>query len=190
MTTESRPTIVVGVSGSPASAAALQWAADEARNRHAWLKVVRVWTEERRAYYAAPMSAPDRRHRQEQASHDLAVTLHAVLGPVLPDNLTAEVTEGLAERALVAASAGADLLVLGSSDSQFAARSAGPVVRACLSRSHCPVVVVSPETLSDCSPDMPVRLSPNAPIGRTGHELVPAGGGGPAGQEEEIHLPR
>jgi len=50
------------------------------------------------------------------------------------------------ERALVDSSAAADLLVLGSESGLTAGRSAGPVIRACLSRAYCPVVVISPET--------------------------------------------
>ena len=59
--------------------------------------------------------------------------------------MSTEVTEGNPERALVDSSAGADLLVLGAASGQLASRSLGPVVRTCLSRAHCPVVVVGPE---------------------------------------------
>lgn len=45
--------VVVGVSGSSASAGALRWAADEARRRHAALRVVRSWHAEVHAPYAA-----------------------------------------------------------------------------------------------------------------------------------------
>ena len=149
MTGEARPVIVVGVSGSKASAAALRWAADEACRRSAWLRVVRVWSMEPRAFYVAPTGPPDREQRQERAERDLAATVSELFGPVRPGTVITDVREGIAERVLVDASARADLLVLGSASGRCAGRSAGPVIRTCLSRAHCPVVMVSPEALHD-----------------------------------------
>jgi nucleotide-binding universal stress UspA family protein len=40
-----RPRLVVGVDGSYAGSAALRWAADQARERHAVLDIVAVWNE-------------------------------------------------------------------------------------------------------------------------------------------------
>jgi nucleotide-binding universal stress UspA family protein len=135
-----KPTILVGVSGSPASAAALRWAEDEAERRHGELKIVLTWQAERRASYARVPQRADAPAGQERAREELADAVRAVLGPSsLPDTTTV-VVEGQAERELVAESAGADLLVLGSGSRT----SIGPVVRTCLSHAHCPVVVVSP----------------------------------------------
>jgi nucleotide-binding universal stress UspA family protein len=54
-----------------------------------------------------------------------------------------EEVHGLAARVLLDRCAGADMLVLGtSSDVPGALRSAGPVIRACLRRAPCPVVVI------------------------------------------------
>ena len=58
----SSPTIVAGVSGSPASARALRWAADEAKRRHGRLKVVLACRIQQRAFYA-PAPAPPHRSR-------------------------------------------------------------------------------------------------------------------------------
>jgi nucleotide-binding universal stress UspA family protein len=137
-----KPTILVGVNGSLASAAALRWAEDEAERRHGELKVVRIWQPERRAPYARPPLRADSRSDQEQACKELAETVRAVLGPSPLHDTTTVVVEGRAERELVAESAGADLLVLGSASGA----SIGPVVRTCLSHAHCPVVVVSQPT--------------------------------------------
>ncbi len=136
------PVIVAGVSGSPASARALQWAADEARRRHGRLKVVLAWRNQPRARYAPSLAPQDLVARQQRASDGLAATVRAVLGPELAAEVATEVTEGNPERALVDSSAGADLLVLGTASGQPGGRSLGPVVRTCLSRAHCPVVVV------------------------------------------------
>jgi nucleotide-binding universal stress UspA family protein len=55
-----------------------------------------------------------------------------------------EEVDGLAARVLLDRCAGADMLVLGTSgDVPGALRSAGPVIRACLRRAPCPVVVIS-----------------------------------------------
>ena len=55
-----------------------------------------------------------------------------------------EVVEGLAPRMLLDLCAGADMLILGTaSDVPGSSRSAGPVIRACLRRAPCPVVVIS-----------------------------------------------
>ncbi len=139
-----KPTIVVGVSGSPASARALRWAADEADRLQARLKIVLIWGIEPRAYYAPAISADDYDRRQERAVSGLAATVRAVLGPQ-PSTAATEVVQGSPERVLAEQSAGADLLVLGSASGIVSGRSIGPVIRACLSRAHCPVVVVGPE---------------------------------------------
>ncbi|HUB39534.1 MAG TPA: universal stress protein [Streptosporangiaceae bacterium] len=141
----SSPTIVAGVSGSPASARALRWAADEAKRRSGRLKVVLAWRIQQRAAYAHGPAPQELAARQQRARDGLAATVRAVLGPELAAQVSTEVTEGHPERALVDSSAGADLLVLGAASGQFAGRSLGPVVRTCLSRAHCPVVVVGPE---------------------------------------------
>jgi nucleotide-binding universal stress UspA family protein len=58
--------------------------------------------------------------------------------------LHVEEVDGLAARVLLDRCAGADMLVLGTSgDVPGALRSAGPVIRACLRRAPCPVVVIS-----------------------------------------------
>ena len=139
-----KPTIVVGVDGTRASLAALQWAADEARRRGAGLRVVHGWDREFYAPYAPPEDAWSRAQHQADATASLTAQLGAVFGPDLPDTVSAEIAEGIAERILVDRSAGADLLVLGSASGPPAAgRAIGSVTRACLRRAFCPVVVVS-----------------------------------------------
>ena len=135
-----KPTILVGVSGSAASAAALRWAEDEAERRHGELKIVLTWQPERRAPYARQPTRADGSAGPARARKELADAVRAVLGQNPMHDTTTVVVEGRAERELVAESADADLLVLGSGSGI----SIGPVVRTCLSHAHCPVVVVSP----------------------------------------------
>jgi nucleotide-binding universal stress UspA family protein len=167
------PVIVVGVSGSATSAGALRWAADEASREHGTLRVVRTWKSEPRAFYAHSASGPQEAARQHQlASDGLATTISAVLGSEDVSNVSAEVIEGMAERVLVDLSAGADLLVLGSASGLNEGRSIGPVIRGCLSRAHCPVVVVGPEGPPSREPDYLDRMTARLPDYR---ELLPAG---------------
>jgi nucleotide-binding universal stress UspA family protein len=138
------PSIVVGVSGSAASAAALRWAADEAARCGGQLRVVLVWSPDHRAAYAPPPHAGDPQQQMMRARRVLAATVQAVLGPTLHRDVTVEVAEGMPERALIDRSAAADLLVLGSASAHaLTGSSIGPVIRTCLSRAHCPVVIVS-----------------------------------------------
>lgn len=142
MNTTIQPAIVVGVSGSTASAAALRWAVDEARRRHATLRIVRCWETEIHAPYAPIEGQLTRVRQRDAASKALAALVRTEFGTEAPAAVTAELAHGIAERTLVDWSAGADLLVLGSaSPPTSAGRSIGPVIRACLSRAECPVVV-------------------------------------------------
>jgi nucleotide-binding universal stress UspA family protein len=141
-----RPIIVVGVSGSRASAAALRWAADEALRRHGQLRVVLVWSPQHRAAYAPPLQVPDEQQQMLHARGLLAATMQAVLGVAPRDEVMIEIAEGTPERVLADRSAGADLLVLGSASAHaMAGHALGPVIRTCLSHARCPVVIVGPE---------------------------------------------
>jgi nucleotide-binding universal stress UspA family protein len=152
-----RPVVVVGVSGSRASAAALRWAAGEARRRHARLRVVRTWDPEFGAPYAPAGLRPTAGEQRECAGASLAGLIRATFGHQVPAWVTAELAQGVAERVLVDRSAGADLLVLGSAAPPSpTARSIGPVIRACLSRAQCPVVVCAAGQ-SDRLADAPAR---------------------------------
>jgi nucleotide-binding universal stress UspA family protein len=174
METGTIPMIVVGVSGSRASAAALRWAADEARRRDARLHVVLCWTAQPRAYYAPS------RDRHGGGGQDylrqLAATVRRTLDGDAPRGLTTEVVEGPAERALVEQSAGADLLVLGSTSSGQAGLAVGPVIRACLGRAGCPVVVVGPTGPGESSHHDPTwhRARRSAAVAASRCQAIPA----------------
>jgi nucleotide-binding universal stress UspA family protein len=132
-------TILVGVSGSPASLAALQWAANEAARRECRLRIVTVWEREQHASYAQLVDDDPVTDRLEQAWPLLTEAARAMLGTGPWRNTTVEVIEGRTEQVLASASDGADLLVLGSGP----AANVGPVVRTCLTEARCPVVVVT-----------------------------------------------
>jgi nucleotide-binding universal stress UspA family protein len=142
MNETTQPEIVVGVSGSRASVAALRWAADEALRRRSRLSVVCAWDHRLRpAHYAENHAPADTRAALHSS---LAAAMRAAFGPVPPDGVDAELAEGVPERVLIDRSAIAALLVLGAARPRDAhGLSVGPVLRACLSRARCPVVVVS-----------------------------------------------
>lgn len=136
--------VVVGVDLSPASLAALRWAAREAGLRGAQLQVVRAC--ECGGRWFAPYASHNRQQARDggraAAAADLADAMRAVLGPTPSITVTAEVAEGLAARVLLDRAAGAELLVLGGP--VIAGQDViGPVARACLRHPPCPVVVVS-----------------------------------------------
>lgn len=137
--------LVVGVDGSPESVAALRWACREASLRGAEVHAVHVREElcHSLASYAVP--PPPAADAPDEAPVDidaLARSVQADHAPGVP--VRVEIVDGLAARVLLDRCAGADMLVLGtSSDVPGAGRSAGPVIRACLRRAPCPVVVIS-----------------------------------------------
>ena len=134
--------LVVGVDGSIESVAALRWACREAALRGAEVHAVHVREElcHSLASYAAPALST-----AEEVSidiNDIARTVQAGTAPGVA--VRVEQVDGLAARVLLDRSIGADMLVLGtSSDVPGALRSAGPIIRACLRRASCPVVVIS-----------------------------------------------
>jgi nucleotide-binding universal stress UspA family protein len=136
--------ILAGFNGSRASMIALRWAIDEATLRRAGLHVVRAWDPARHAApYASAGELPTCDEQETTVRTGFATALQAAFGPALPEDVTTEVAEGRPERVLVARSADADLLVLGEATQPWlVGQSAGPVVRVCLARASCPVVIV------------------------------------------------
>ena len=149
---EWRP-IVVGVDGSTRSRAALDWAVHEAALRHSPLRILHAnllrdealaLFEEEDEFEREVLEAAVERARR--AEPKVTVVGQAV-GPPADD-------------ALVAASSGAQLLVVGSRGlGTVRGFVLGSVSQACVNRAHCPVVVVG-----DSSPDESLR----APGDRTG----------------------
>ncbi len=134
--------IVVGVDGSVESVAALRWACREASLRGAEVHAVHVREEHCHslASYAVPAQAT-----ADDVSLDIDDFVRSVQVDHTPGvEVRVEEVDGLPARVLLDRCPGADMLVLGtSSDVPGALRSAGPVIRACLRRAPCPVVVIS-----------------------------------------------
>jgi nucleotide-binding universal stress UspA family protein len=130
--------LVVGVDGSAESASALRWACREASLRGAEVHAVHAWEASCHPAASYAVSAQARR-----------VDFDALWRSMLPEDIQGvrihtEVATGLAARVLLERCEGADMLVLGTASNEpGASRSVGPVIRACLRRAPCPVVVIS-----------------------------------------------
>jgi nucleotide-binding universal stress UspA family protein len=137
--------IVVGVDGSDGAAAALRWAAAEARLRRARLRVVHAWNVPTIAYAGSGFVPPS------SFEDDLGQAAHTSLGQWLVaatadlEGLDVEhqATEGPSSTVLVEAAAGADLLVVGSRGlGGFSELLLGSVSHQVAQRAHCPVVII------------------------------------------------
>jgi nucleotide-binding universal stress UspA family protein len=156
------PRLVVGFDGSPGSFRALRWALEEARTRRA--SVEAVFARNDPAHHPE-VTGPVETHPSAAEEIVAAATAHATeLAPGV--GFRAESYDRPALAALVEASGGADLLVVGS-EGHGALHEAflGSVAHRCARHATCPVVVVRPRYLEE---DRPGRAR-----GRTGVERVP-----------------
>lgn len=148
--------IVVGVSGSANSAAALRWAVAEARLRDAEIWAVHAWSSpmEMLAPYAPVHGVPSR-HQQRQASNALltAAVCHA-FGPGADEPETGVrsiLVEGHPAAVLLRYAVGARLLVLGRRlrPSHPGGIALGAVARTCIAHAPCPTVLIAAEVADD-----------------------------------------
>jgi nucleotide-binding universal stress UspA family protein len=147
--------IVVGIDGGEPAAAALRWAVEEAELRDATVEAVHAWS-------FVPITAPPDPGLAPLAMSEntelLEVTREAAerLAADQVDRVAGEgarvavtVTQGEPADVLVAASDGADLLVVGNRGrGNFLQLLFGSISAIVANRAHCPVVVVNAETTS------------------------------------------
>jgi nucleotide-binding universal stress UspA family protein len=132
--------IVVGVDGSESSVGALEWAAQQAEYTGAKLQVVTTW--EWPTTYGGPV--PYSNDWDPTADAEKVIT--QAVEPLRKQHPNVEVettvAEGHAAPALVDASRGADLLVVGSrGHGEFVGMLLGSVSEHCVTNAHCPVLV-------------------------------------------------
>ncbi|MEV6163878.1 universal stress protein [Streptomyces sp. NPDC052052] len=142
--------VVVGIGSAPGPQAAAVFALEEAASRHGELVAVRSWRSP--AHGSMAMSHPlltgsataAHHHEAEEHLEDVLETLDLAGSPEV--TLHKSVVQGPAHQKLLEASAGADLLVVGSRrDSGRLGLHLGPVNHAMLHYAPCPVAVV-PDT--------------------------------------------
>jgi len=144
------PTIVVGVDGSTQSELALDWAVDEASRRHLRLHLMCASGID----YASDTLGAVIPVIQDECKRVLrgAAEHVASIAPTLP--VTTEACRGQAAAALVALSAQADTVVVGSrGHGSMGAALAGSTSLQVAAHASCPVAVV--RTLSMASPTLP-----------------------------------
>ncbi len=159
--------IAVGVDGSPASVAALRWAADLARLRDAEIVVVRAWhvAIAEFAPYAPVSRRPTQEGERSRAEADLAGAMLSALGPAPDVKVRAALVCGPPARVILNQCADADLLVLGRHHADSPLRQAvGAIARTCLRQAPCPVVIVTVAATSSGRVVVPDR---GCHVGRT-----------------------
>lgn len=137
---ESRPYIVVGADGSPASVEALKWALNYASFIAAEVRVATGYTYPFTIFLAPTYTEAD---YERDAAEALLVTVeHAVLNaPDVP--MTTTVMEVKPGRLLTDMSEGAAALVIGAhGQGEFPGMHLGSVANFCVNHAECPVVVV------------------------------------------------
>jgi nucleotide-binding universal stress UspA family protein len=131
--------IVVGVDGSPSSIAALKWARRLALALGTEIEAVTTW--EYPATYGLA-TVPDNWQPDLDASQQAALALTDAFGTTELDGVSVLVVEGHAAQALVQASVGAEMLVVGSrGHGGFVGLLIGSVSAYCAEHASCPVVV-------------------------------------------------
>ncbi len=138
---ESPPRIVVGLDGSPSSAAALDWAVGQAALTGSVVEAITTWEWPTNYGWAFPF--PSGYDPAEDARRMAEAMLEKVAAdhPEVTIDLTVE--EGHPAPVLVNASKGASLLVVGSrGHGEFAGMLIGSVSEHCVTNAHCPVLVL------------------------------------------------
>lgn len=154
MSTDER--IVVGVSGSVNSAAALRWAAAEAHLRGAEVWAVHAWTSpmEMVVPYAPLRGVPSSDHQRQASAALLTAAISHALGCRSDEHgigVRPILVEGHPVAVLLRYAAGADLLVLGRRrrPEHLDSIALGAVARTCVAKARCPTVVVAAEEIVD-----------------------------------------
>jgi nucleotide-binding universal stress UspA family protein len=133
--------IIVGVDGSESSVAALEWAFRQAELTGSTLEVIATWEWPTNYGWAFPFPSG------YDPKLDVQKMLSDAVAPLLPTHadvpVQTTVVEGHPAPVLVAASKGADLLVVGSrGHGEFAGMLIGSVSEHCATNAHCPVLVL------------------------------------------------
>lgn len=140
--------ILVGVDGSDHSRRALEWAVNEAAVRNTPLTVLTVNQAVARMWGGGPVEYPgdeDRaRHAREAAQKQTDSVIASGTAESRPPQVSVEAVTGFPAEELLRASAGADMIVVGSRGAGGfrRLRGMGSVANQLTHHAHCPVVVI------------------------------------------------
>ena len=137
--------VVVGIDGSPASARALSWGAEEARQHGAEIYVVMAYSIPSPPVAIGMVQPPWRDEHEWRQDAEAAVqqTLRETLGEHEGLRVSTEVVEGSPAKALIDASSRADLVVVGTrGHGGFAGMLLGSVSQHVTAHAACAVTVV------------------------------------------------
>ncbi|MFE0463384.1 universal stress protein [Kitasatospora sp. NPDC058965] len=145
---DSTPRVVVGVDGSPSSAAALRWAVGHAQLIGGAVAAVAAWEPLVDYGWSAPVVDPA--FDEDQARRRFAGELDRVLGAARPVPVTEHLVRGDPAEVLLDAADGAAVLVVGSrGHGRFTRALLGSVSLRCAQHATCPVVIVRPDAAGD-----------------------------------------
>jgi nucleotide-binding universal stress UspA family protein len=134
--------IVVGIDGSAPSRSALAWAIRQASLSGATVEAIIAWQYPTAYGYPVPMAPP---FTPSETAEGVLSTAIAEVGHGSTDQveIVPEVLEGNPAQVLLKASAGADLLVIGSrGHGGFVEALLGSTGQHCLHHASCPVVII------------------------------------------------
>lgn len=137
--------IVVGADGSASAGVALRWAVQQAELTGGSVDAVTAWQYPAAygGYGMAPFGSSDEFDFASWAEKALAEQVAAAVPGDSTVRVRTQVAEGSPARVLLAASEGADLLVVGSrGHGGFAEALLGSVAQHCIHHARCPVVVI------------------------------------------------
>jgi nucleotide-binding universal stress UspA family protein len=148
--------IVVGIDGSAVSVAALVAAARIAAATGAQVDAVACWSVPTAVALPYALGTVDFESGARKVLDNAVV---AAFGERAPDHVTARLVQGNPRQVLLAASEGADMLVLGRrGHGGFPGLLVGSVSQACIAHARCPVLVMNHE-------DFPAGAAPNELLG-------------------------
>jgi nucleotide-binding universal stress UspA family protein len=135
--------VLAGIDGSAASLNALSWAARQAELTGARLEILAAWEWPTSFGWAVPVPSDFDPEAEVRAQLDDAVESVRAAHPSV--RIDAHVVHGHPAPALVEASKGADVLVVGSrGHGEFLGMLIGSVSEYCTTNAHCPVLVHRP----------------------------------------------
>lgn len=139
---DSQPTkrVVVGIDGSSSSAAAAEWAAQQAEHTGSTLYAITTWHSP--TSFGYPMPIPEGFDPAAEATKVLDEAVATLRASHPSVDIRTSVVEGYAAQTLVEASSNAELLVVGSrGHGELAGVLLGSVSGYCVAHAHCPVLV-------------------------------------------------